>query len=203
MLVGLTGSIGSGKSLAARAFSALGAEIIDADELAREAVAPGSPALRQIREKFGSAVVDERGALKRAALAELVFNDDQARKDLERIVHPRVRQLFKARSAALERRRPPPRLIVFVLPLLFEAGYTPRDFDRIIVVTAPRELCIERVMRRDRCSRSAAEQRYDAQLPIEEKEARAHIVVHNSGTPAELCTEIAALYAELAAGDSA
>jgi len=200
MLLGLTGSIGSGKSLAACILSELGAATIDADELAREAVRPGSAALARITALFGADVLDAGGALKRQDLADRVFNEERARKELEDIVHPRVRELFEARVAALRNQAAPPRLIVYAAPLLFEAGYSRRDFDRILVVSAPRELCIERVMKRDGLRREAAERRYAAQLPIEQKEAMADIVIRNTGTPEELRSKLEKMYVQLTAG---
>ena len=148
MRVGLTGGIGSGKSAVAEILAELGAFVIDTDELAREAVAPGSPALFEISRKWPQ--VFRNGALDRGALADLVFSDDAARAQLNAIVHPRVRALAAEREKAAR----PHQLLVHVVPLLFETGYGD-TLDRSIVVVASDANRIARVTERDRVDESA------------------------------------------------
>ena len=201
MLVGLTGSIGSGKSLAASVLAECGALVVDADELAREAVKPGSAALEQIREHFGTDVLDAEGRLVRPSLAAKVFNDESARRTLDQIVHPRVRELFEQRLPGLQgeaSRRGVP--VIYDVPLLFEAGYGKDDFDLIVVISAPRESCLARIMERDRLTRAVAEARYQAQMPIAEKEARADVVIRNADDPATFRKKVRDLYAALLNG---
>ena len=139
--VGLTGGIGSGKSEVARAFAQLGAFVIDTDELAREAVAPGSDGLREIARRWPQVVRD--GALDRAALAAIVFSAPPERERLNAIVHPHVRRL----AAERERSAKPGQLVVQVIPLLFEVGLD-REMDRVVLVVAPDERRIARVLAR-------------------------------------------------------
>lgn len=172
---GLTGGIASGKSTVAKRLHARGLPIIDADELARRAVAAESPALRQIRAAFGDSVFDgER--LDRGALAARVFSDAEALATLNRIVHPRVRQLARARIAALEAAGQP--LACYEVPLLFESGLD-REYRPVVVVTAPEALCLERASRRSGLSESEVRARMKAQWPLETKAALADYVIEN------------------------
>ncbi|RIL10167.1 MAG: dephospho-CoA kinase [Proteobacteria bacterium] len=197
ILVAITGSIGSGKSTAAAIFKTLGADVIDADQLAREAVMAGSAALGEIARRFGKDFILPNGELDRKAMGKLIFNDSQKRAELEAIVHPQVRKLFKERLSRLAEQTPPPKLVAYVVPLLFEAGYHSSQFDAVIVVSAPREVCLARIMQRDGCSIEEAESRYDSQLPIEEKSAKAGIVLNNSRDVSELEEDICKLYPKL------
>jgi dephospho-CoA kinase len=172
--VGLTGGIGSGKSAVADVFAALGATVIDADVLAREVVAPGTDGLRAIRETWPQAVGAD-GALDRAALAGIVFADETARARLNAITHPRVR----ARAAEIERDAPDG-LVVHVIPLLFEGDYW-RTCDKTVLVVAPAETRIARVIARDATERAAVERRMAAQIDPELARARASYVVENDG----------------------
>ena len=181
-IIGLTGNIGCGKSAVAQILEELGCLIIDADVLAREVVLPGTPGLAEIAEQFGSDFLASDGSLDRAALGQLVFSDKQKRQKLEKILHPRIRELFLAALQCAQTASPPPPAIVYVVPLLFESDYPFDELDFKLVVAAPRELCIERIMARDKCSRSVAVQRYDAQLPIEQKIELADSVIHNDSS---------------------
>ncbi|HEX3463595.1 MAG TPA: dephospho-CoA kinase [Candidatus Elarobacter sp.] len=172
--VGLTGGIGSGKSAVAAVFAERGATIVDADVLAREVVAPGSDGLREIAALWPEAVGAD-GALDRAALASIVFADDGARAKLNAITHPRVR----ARAAELERDAPDG-LVVHVIPLLFE-GDSWRRCEKIVVVIAPAEVRIARVIARDAAEREAVERRMAAQIDPGLTRARADYVVENDG----------------------
>jgi len=182
-VIGLTGGIASGKSTVARLLASQGIPVIDADQLARDAVLPGTAALRQIAESFGSRVLDSDGALDRNVLAEIIFADPVARKKLEGILHPAIKELAEKQLAELRRREEP--VAVYMAPLLIEAGVTDR-VDEIWVVYVDRETQLLRLMARDGVSRESAEQRLVAQLSMDEKAAYGRIVIDNCGTPAML-----------------
>jgi dephospho-CoA kinase len=177
--VGLTGGIGSGKSAVAAAFAERGATVIDADLLAREVVAPGSEALREIAARWPQTIRPD-GALDRPALAQIVFGDEAARAQLNAITHPRVR----ARAAELEAAAPGG-VIVHVIPLLFE-GESWRNFERTVLVVAPAEVRIARVIARDAAEREAVERRMAAQIDPALARARAGYVIENDGDLATL-----------------
>lgn len=180
LLIGLTGGIGSGKSTVAAMLAELGAAVVDADAIAREVVEPGEPALASIVAAFGSGVLDEHGRLDRRRLGRLVFRDPEARRRLEAIVHPavRARTRERIRRFAEEGRHP---AIVWDVPLLFEVG-ADRLVDEVWVVVAPREERLARLRRRDPdLSPEELERRMAAQMPLEEKAARADVVIDNSG----------------------
>jgi dephospho-CoA kinase len=189
--VGLTGGIASGKSLVAAELAARGAIIIDADVLAREVVEPGTPGLAAIIERFGPQVLTD-GRLDRAHLAEIVFADPAARRDLERIVHPVVR----ARAAELERAAGSAAVVVHVIPLLVETGQQ-GDFDLVVTIDVDHETQIQRMMARNGFSRAAAESRIAAQAAREDRRAAADVVLDNSGDVAQLKDQIDALWAVL------
>jgi len=180
--VGLTGGIACGKSTVSGMLEARGAAIVDADRIARDVVLPGQPALQDIREAFGDDVLLADGTLNRKALGAVVFGDEAARRKLEAILHPRIRAEM-ARQMADWNEREPGRLVVVDIPLLYESGLDKRfDFEEIIVVYVPREVQLERLMKRDGLSSEAAEQRLDAQMPIERKKELADVVIDNSGS---------------------
>ncbi len=192
MRVGLTGGIGSGKSEVARILESLGAYIIDTDKLAREAVAPGSDGLRQIARVWPRVVRDDW--LDRAALAEIVFHDPTARDRLNAIVHPHVRRL----AEDAERYARAEQLIVHVVPLLFETGYDQR-VDASIVVIAPEEARIARVVKRDRMSDSQVRARIAAQIPPDQARLRATYCIENDGDLAHLRARTRGVYDTIAA----
>ena len=191
MLVGLTGGIGSGKSLVAELLAAHGATIIDADILAREAVAPGTPGLAQVRERFGTGVLRPDGSLDRAALGRIVFGDPIARRDLEAIIHPAVR----ARAAALAAAAPEGAVVVQVIPLLVETGQQ-GHFDQVVVVDVEPEVQLSRIVRRDGLSEAEARARLRAQASREARLAAAHVVLRNNGTRDDLAAAVDRLWAE-------
>jgi dephospho-CoA kinase len=192
-LIGLTGGIATGKSEVARMLAAHGATIIDADELAREVVRPGQPALAQIVERFGVQMLNDDGTLDRTGLAKVVFADPQARADLERITHARIGELIQQGIAAAFARDA--HLVVVDIPLLFE-GRRDDMFEGTLLVYAPRDVQLRRLMSRDGIGREEAEQRLGAQLPIDEKRARATWVIDNSGAVADTEQQLAAWWAE-------
>jgi dephospho-CoA kinase len=177
-LIGLTGGIATGKSSVDRMLAARGARVIDADALAREAVLPGEPTLERVVERFGTKVLQPDGALDRRLLGEIVFADAQARHDLERITHPRIIELSQQRIASALASDAP--LVVVDIPLLYE-GERDTTFQGVLVVYAPPDMQIRRLHDRNGLDETAAQQRLDAQLPIDEKRRRATWVIDNSG----------------------
>jgi len=171
--IGLTGGIGSGKSAVADVWRERGALIVDSDLLAREAVAPGSSGLAEIALRW-PAVIAADGTLDRAALARIVFDNAEERATLNGIVHPRVRALARAREAAA----PAGILIVHVIPLLFEGEYW-RTCDATVVVIAPDEARIARVIERDGLDRASVLQRMRAQIDPSEARRRATYAIDN------------------------
>ena len=176
MRVGLTGGIGSGKSSVAQLFSGWGAVVIDADELAREVVAPGTAGFAHVAALWPQAV-NEQGSLDRAALAHIIFAQPAAREQLNGIVHPQVR----ARAAAIEAGLPPEALVVHVVPLLFEGTYW-KLCARNVLVTAPQTVRLERVVRRDRMTAEQIQARMAAQIDPARAALLADFVIDNSGS---------------------
>ena len=193
---GLTGGIGSGKSTAAGFFRERGVPIVDADELAREAVAPGSAGLSQVVEAFGPQILGTDGALDRKQLGAQVFADAEARKRLNAITHPIVRELAQARFAALDREGVT--LAGYDVPLLFEVGLD-AVLRPIVVVVAREATQLERITLRDGLSEAAARERMAAQMPLGEKQKRADYVLYNNGTPEALAAQVDALLEKLRA----
>ena len=189
----LTGGIATGKSYCLARFSALGVPVIDADVLAREAVAPGSAGLRAVVERFGVHLVQPDGTLDRPALGAIVFSDSGARAALEAIIHPEVRRRIREWFAQLPRGIP---VAIADIPLLFETGQE-HDFDRVIVAACEPGEQLRRVMVRDGLSAEEARKRLAAQWPIEEKVARAHFVVRTDGTHEETDAVIRNVHAAL------
>jgi dephospho-CoA kinase len=179
--VGLTGGIGTGKSYCLARFAALGAAVIDADLLAREALAPGSAGLEAVARRFGPGVLQADGALDRPGLARLIFQDRAARADLEAIVHPDVYRRIRAWVANLP---PGTRVAIADVPLLFETGHQ-HDFDRVVVCACDPAEQLRRVIARDGLTPDEARARLDAQWPIGEKAARADHVIRTDGTFAQ------------------
>jgi dephospho-CoA kinase len=178
----LTGGIATGKSYVRARFESLGVPTIDADLLAREAVAPGSEGLAAVARRFGSGVLDAAGALDRQALARIVFADPAARRDLEGIVHPFVRRRADEWFRSLDPKRVP--FAVADIPLLFETGGQ-GAYDAVVVTACDPEAQVRRIVARDRVSESEARQRLAAQLPIDEKVLRADFVIRTDGTHEE------------------
>lgn len=182
-VIGLTGGIASGKSTAARLLEEFGAPVVDADLLARQAVAPGSPALAAIVDAFGSGVLQADGTLDRVALGREVFALPEARATLERIVHPEVRRLARERLRKLERSGA--QVVFYMAPLLIEAG-ADTLCDEIWVVDVDEATQEKRVMARDGLSRQEVRQRTAAQMPLAEKAIRGDVIIDNRETVAEL-----------------
>ncbi|KIL41688.1 dephospho-CoA kinase [Gordoniibacillus kamchatkensis] len=180
MNIGLTGGIACGKSTVATMLEQRGAIVIDADQIAREVVLPGMPALGRIAERFGPAVLAPDGTLDRKRLGAIVFSDEAARRDLEAILHPPIRALMRERKEHFELASPD-KLVVLDIPLLYESKLEPM-VSRVMVVYCPRKVQLERLVQRDKLTAEQAEARLAAQLPIEDKRRMADIVIDNSGT---------------------
>jgi dephospho-CoA kinase len=181
--VGLTGNIAAGKSSVAETWRSLGATIVDADELSRLAVEPGTPALAAIAEEWGTWVLEEGGALDRAALRQIVFADPEARERLEGIVHPAVAALRDARY--LEAQARGDALVVADIPLLFEVGMAD-EFDVVVLVDAPEAVRLQRLVEDRGLDADEAKRIIAAQMPSELKRARADVVIENAGTRGDL-----------------
>lgn len=194
--IGLTGGIAAGKSVAARRFGELGAVVVDADVLAREAVAPGSVGLDEVVAEFGSQVLADDGSLDRAALARVVFADAAARARLDAIVHPVVRRLSAEREAAAAA-RDAGAVVVHDIPLLVETGQA-EDFHVVVVVHAPAVLRVERLVRLRGMTRAEAEARVAAQARDEDRLAVADVVLDGAGSDDDLVRQVDALWARLA-----
>jgi dephospho-CoA kinase len=173
--IGLTGNIASGKSAVATIWRRLGARIIDADVLARAAIAEGTPGHKRVIETFGTA--------DRATLRDVIFRDAARRRQLEQIIHPEVARLRQEKEAELERGGV--HVIVNDIPLLFEAGLQDQ-VDVIVLVDAPRDIRIQRITANRDITREEAERMVDAQMPSEQKRDRSDYVIDNSGTLEQL-----------------
>lgn len=194
LIVGLTGNIAAGKSVVAERLRALGATVIDADLLARDAVRPGTPALASIVGRWGPGILAADGSLDRAALRRIVFSDPTARAALDAIVHPEVARRREAESELARARGD--RLVVSDIPLLFEAGLED-TVDRIVLVDAPEATREARLVRDRGLSAVEARAMIAAQMPAEMKRARAHHLITNDGSRAALDTQVVALHQEL------
>ena len=173
----LTGGIATGKSFCLAVFKELGAAIVDADVLARDAVAPGTPGLERVRERFGESILRPDGTLDRPALGRIVFGDRAARADLEAIIHPEVYRRIREWSANVPAGT---RVAIADIPLLFETGHQ-HQFDRVIVCACEPGEQIRRIMHRDGLSGPEARARLAAQWPIDDKVARADFVIRTDG----------------------
>ena len=195
--IGLTGGIGSGKSTVAALLAARGALVVDADRIAREVVEPGTPGLARVVETFGRGVLATDGSLDRAALAAIVFADPEARRDLERIVHPAVRE----RAAELEQAASPDAVVVHVIPLLVETGQQDQ-FDVVVVVDVDPETQLARLAARDGLNAAEGAARLAAQASREQRRAAADIVIDNRGSVTDLKAQIGPLWRFLTSADA-
>jgi len=179
LVIGLTGGIASGKSTVAQMFQQCGITVVDADVIAKEAVEQGMPAYQKIVETFGQGVLLETGDIDRRKLGEIVFANEEKRLQLNAIVHPEVRKMMiKQRDEAI---RAGERFVVLDIPLLYESGLEHLT-DKVIVVWVPKELQLERLMKRNRFNEDEALNRIHAQHSLDEKKKRADAVIDNSGS---------------------
>lgn len=192
-LIGLTGGIATGKSTVAAVLQRLGATVIDSDQLAREVVEPGRPAYDAVVRRFGEDMLNADRTLDRAKLGALVFDDADARRDLERITHARIGELMQQRIADAFARDAP--VVVVDIPLLYEASREDM-FEGVLLVYAPRDVQIRRMRERNGYSADEAEKRLQAQLPIDEKRDRATWVIDNSAGAASTEEQVRHWWAE-------
>lgn len=197
-LIGLTGGIASGKSTIGRRLEQLGAVRIDADELAREAVAPGSPGLARVLDRFGDGLRREDGTLDRAALGAVVFGDPEALAALNAIVHPEVQRLFAAR-ARVAQEQDPDVVVVYEVPLLVEATRD-QGWDLVVVAETPAEQRIERMVELRGMSEADARNRIGNQASDADRRAVADVIIDTSGTRAETLEQVEALWRRLTSG---
>lgn len=181
-VIGLTGGIATGKSSVARFFTERGVPVIDADQLARDAVLPASPALGRIVAHFGPEALTQEGILDRKRLGSMVFSNPEKLKLLEEILHPEIRKLAEIRIAEADAAGCTQ--LIYMAPILIEAGADSR-VDTIWVVTVRPEIQLERLMRRDGITRDQAQKIIDSQMPLAEKERYGSVVIDNSGTEAQ------------------
>lgn len=195
VLVGLTGGVATGKSTVASMFKRCGAVIIDADALARSVVEPGKPAWREIVKLFGRGVLNPDRTINRRVLGGIVFRDPEQLRRLERIVHPRVsREQRRLLRSAFTRN--PRAVVVYDVPLLFEAGIE-RTFDHIIVVSADRDAQIARLLKRDGLSRADALRRIKSQMPLSKKRRLADFVLDGTMNKRHLFRQVKTLFQRL------
>ena len=193
-VLGLTGGIGSGKSMVTSMFAQLGADVIDADRLAREVVEPGQPALAEIATEFGRDILMPDGRLDRGKLARIIFADPVARGRLNAITHPRIQERMAAEMAARESRQG---VLIVDIPLLYENDRT-GTVESVIVVWVDPKTQLRRLVERDGLTEEEARQRIAAQMPLDEKRARADVVVDNSGSRVNTRRQVEAIYRRFA-----
>lgn len=193
LLVGVTGGLGAGKSTVARMLGDRGAVVVDADELARGTLDPGTRTYEQICELFGDDIVEPDGRLDRAAIAARVFEDPEKRAALESIVHPEV---FRRLAETVEAHRGTDAIVVFDVPLLVETGFQDAC-DVVVVVTAPEDQQVKRAMRDRNMSREDAAARIAAQVAPDTREAAADVLIRNDGELRDLERQVDALWADL------
>ena len=188
-VIGLTGGIACGKTTASNFFAEQGIEIIDADIAAREVVAPGEPALTEIATRFGDEVLQPDGSLDRKKMRELVFADADKRKQLEAILHPRIRQRLRKQ---LQQAKGP--YVIFSVPLMFESGLDQLT-DRVLVIDVSPEVQRQRLIERDGSSVEQANAIVNAQMPREERNSRADDIVDNSTNLDDFISQLTSIHA--------
>jgi len=193
-IIGLTGGIASGKSAVAAILRELGGPVVDADQVAREVVEPGTPALAEIVERWGQDVLDADGRLDRKKLGALVFGDDEARRALNAITHPRIAAASQHKIAELAAAGA--NTIIYEAALIVE-NKLHAGMSALIVVSVPPELQLQRLMERDGIGATEAQARVDAQLPLADKVAVADHVIDNSGSPKDTRRLVEALWTEI------
>jgi dephospho-CoA kinase len=199
MIIGLTGTIGSGKSTVSEHLKSLGALVLDADIISRQVVELGTTGLEQIIALFGGSVINPDGTLNRKAMAKLVFADEEKRLLLNSIIHPAVLNTLKDKTEA-ETEKNPNRVIVWDVPLLIEVGWN-EFVDSVWLVTAPENVRIERIIRRDNCTAEQAEMRIRAQMSEDEKLKYSNNVIDNGSTLEKLYAQVDELYKRYTQGN--
>jgi len=193
LIVGLTGSIGTGKSLIANKLRDLNIPVVDADLIAREVVEPGKETYVSIVEKFGEQILHEDGTLNRKALGNIVFKDEAKRKELNAIIHPAIRkEMVRQRDEWVEKGA---QCVVLDIPLLYEGGLT-HFVDKVIVVFVEPEIQLQRIIARDQCTEEEAQNRINAQIPVAEKAAKADAIIDNNSTKEKSYHQLEAILAK-------
>ena len=187
-IVALTGGIASGKTLISDEFASLGVPVVDTDVIAHAIVEPGQPALMEIAGTFGASIISENGKLKRSELRSLIFSDPNARKQLESILHPRIRQ-----EVDLAIKKVTSDYCILVIPLLADRETYP-NVNRILVVDVEPETQVNRLMARDKCNRTQAKQALKSQISRESRLKIADDVLNNSGSPVQALNEVGKLH---------
>lgn len=195
LLVGLTGSIATGKSTVSEMFRRKGAEIIDADHIAREVVEPGTEGLARIVREFGHGMLDEEGKLNRERLGARIFQNPAEREKLNRLLHPLIVDCMRAKTEKIKKEKDPD-LLIWDVPLLIEGNLT-QWVEAVILVYTPKEIQLERLMKRNALSKEEAEKRILAQMDIEEKKKYADYMIDNRGTLSETERQVDQLWKQL------
>jgi dephospho-CoA kinase len=197
-IIGLTGGIATGKSIVASVFRELGAIILDADVIARLVVLPHQPAWEDSVEFFGPQVVNEDESLNRAKIGEIVYNNPDSLKELNRITHPRIMQYYKDEMRRIKLEQPDA-IVILEVPLLYETNMD-KLCQQVVVVCVDRETQIKRLMERDKMSYEDAVRRINAQMPMDEKVRRADFVIDNRGSMEETKEKATKYYKEILTG---
>lgn len=197
-MIGLTGGIATGKSIVASVFREMGAIILDADVIARLVVLPHQPAWKDIVEFFGPQVVNEDQSLDRAKIGEIVYNNPNSLKELNRFTHPRIMQYYKDELRRIKTEQPDA-IVILEVPLLYETNMD-KLCQQVVVVYVDRETQIQRLMKRDNMSYADAVKRVDAQMPMDEKVRRADFVIDNRGSMEETKEKATKYYNEILTG---
>ena len=195
MTIGLTGGIASGKSLVAELFRHLGAVVIDSDSIAREVVEPGTTGWQSVVAEFGQDILSPDGTIDRAKLGSIIFSDRERRNTLNAILHPRIISTIRERIAAIGKKYPAA-MVVADIPLLIECGLQ-HEFDAVIVVWSPPGLQQKRLMERDGLSAAEAQQRIDAQMPLDQKRASATFVIENDADQKKIEEQVRDIFLRL------
>lgn len=199
-LIGITGTIGSGKSAATSILAKKGATVFSADSLARDVVSPGSPGLQQVIAHFGNEYLAADGSLDRKKLGKLVFSDETKREELNAILHPLIREQYLTQLFSHYENASVPGVVAYEVPLLFESKHAHPELEEAVLITALEDICISRIMQRDNCNREDAEQRIQAQMSVEKKKAKATIIVENNGSLEDLSDSLEQLFQYLVPG---
>ena len=197
LLLGLTGGIGSGKSLAAKFFKELGAYIIDADKLSRELVRPGQPALNEIIENFGDDILDSNGNLNRGELAKIIFKDANKKSSLENILHPKIIKMEQEEYARISNSDSSAIVIIEAALLIESENY--KNVDKVIVIQSNEAQQLDRILSRSDLNRDQAEARIKNQMKLEEKNKFADFLLENNSTPEILRQNVHELYKKIQA----
>lgn len=196
-VIAITGGIGSGKSVVTKLFEKWGAHTVDADILARQVVEPGSEGFKRVVEHFSEDMVLADGSLNRPLLASIIFSDPEKKKLLESLLHPLIRDLWLKNLAQLKQSGAP--IVAYIVPLFFESTAEMKEIEKVILISAPEETRINRIMTRDLFPRTIAEQRIKAQLPDSVKIPKSDFVIKNDSSLESLENQAQEVFQKLVA----